>query len=151
MPSEVFAFLQTAVWSIHSLEDNAFALFRFASGAVASFHTSSTQWKNLFSFEVFGERGSLNIEGLGGSYGTERLIVASRKPEGGVPVTEEESFEGLDLSWQAEWADFIRAVTEKRAYWGTPEDGVAVMTLIDALYRSERSGVPIRMTEGDCS
>ena len=42
-----------------TLDDNAMAVFRMASGALASVHSSLTQWKNLFSFEVFGEDGYL--------------------------------------------------------------------------------------------
>jgi predicted dehydrogenase len=143
LPSEAFAILQTAVWPIQPLEDNAFGLFRFASGTVASFHTSWTQWKNLFSFEIFGDKGSLSIEGLGGSYGIERLVTAVRNPVGGAPSTKEEVFDGPDLSWQLEWQEFVRAVTDETTYFGTPEDGIAAMRLVDALYRSARAGTPV--------
>ena len=37
--------------------------------AMAQLHASWTEWKNLFSFEVFGRIGKLEITGLGGSYG----------------------------------------------------------------------------------
>lgn len=141
-PEKVYGVLQTAVWPIEPLEDNGFALLTYASGAVASFHTSWTQWKNLFSFEVYGTVGSLTVEGLGKSYGVERLLVAKRRPEGGVPETEELAFEGEDLSWAREWEDFLGGVAGA-AYWGNPGDGVAVMTALDALYRSAREGVPI--------
>ncbi len=140
LPASAFALLQTAAWPIHPLEDNAFGLFHYANGVVASFHTSWTQWKNLFSLEIFGKSGSLSVEGLGGSYGTERLVIAIRNPKGGPPAMHEELFDGPDLSWKSEWADFVSAVTEGGAYWGTPEEGVAAMAMIDALYQSARSG-----------
>lgn len=143
LPAVAFGIVQTTIWPIEPLEDNAFGLFRFSTGAVASFHTSWTQWKNLFSFEIFGEKGSLCVEGLGGSYGTERLVMALRKPEGGVPDLKEECFNGPDRSWQLEWSDFIQAVTERKAYWGTPQDGLAAMMMIESLYRSARSGIPV--------
>jgi len=146
LPTEAYCLLQTAVWPIHPLEDNAFGLLRLKSGAVATFHTSWTQWKNLFSFEIFGEHGTLAIEGLGGSYGCERLITAIRNPLGGVPAIKEETFDGPDPSWQLEWDDFVRAVIGQESYWGTPEDGVAAMLIIDALYRSARTGSPISVT-----
>jgi hypothetical protein len=47
------------------LEDNAFCLLEHAGGAVSSLHASLTQWKNLFSFEVCGDAGSVLAEGLG--------------------------------------------------------------------------------------
>uniref|UniRef100_E6Q5T1 Putative dehydrogenase n=1 Tax=mine drainage metagenome TaxID=410659 RepID=E6Q5T1_9ZZZZ len=143
LPNEAFAYTQTAIWPIAPLEDNAFALFRFENGAVASFHTSWTQWKNMFSFEVFGTKGSLSIEGLGKSYGIERLISAKRRLEGGVPEIAEESFEGDDLSWQYEWNDFMNAVQTGEPYWGSPADGLAAMRMLAALYGSVEQGRPV--------
>ena len=145
-PSDAFAVLQTAVWPLGPLEDNAFGLFRYPNGAVASVHTSWTQWKNLFSLEIFGRLGSLSVEGLGGSYGPERLMTAIRNPEGGAPAIEEEVFDRPDSSWRDEWAEFVRAVTEGGPYGGTPEDGVAAMVMIDGLYRAARSGAMVPLT-----
>ena len=140
LPDQAFAYLQTAVWSIAPLEDNGFGLFRFPDGAVASFHTSWTQWKNLFSFEIYGEKGSLTIDGLGKSYGIERLTIAYRKPEGGVPEMEEMTFDQPDASWELEWQDFMAALTERSPYLGTPTEGVNAMRMLNALYRSAKSG-----------
>ena len=136
LPTEAFAYLQTAVWPLQPLEDNGFGLFRFADGAVASFHTSWTQWKNLFSLEIYGQKGSLTIEGLGKTYGVERLTLAIRKPEGGAPEMEEMVFDQPDFSWQLEWEDFVNAIETGSPYLGTPEDGVAAMRMLNALYRS---------------
>ena len=49
----------TAVEYFHeqTLDDNGMAIFRTSSGAIASLHASLTQWKNQFSFEVFGADG----------------------------------------------------------------------------------------------
>jgi len=146
MPSDAFAFLQTAVWPIRPLEDNAFGLFRYRNGAIASLHTSWTQWKNLFSFEVHGQSGSLCVEGLGGSYGRERLITAIRNPAGGVPAMKEDVFDEPDLSWRLEWDDFVCAVSNGGAYRGTPEEGVAAMVMIDALYRSAQAGASVQLS-----
>lgn len=145
VPAEAVAFLQTAVWPIAPLEDNAHGMFRFASGAVAQLHVSMTQWKNLFSFEVYGETGAVAVEGLGGSYGTERLVRTRRRMEGGVPEVTEESFPGADVSWRREWADFAEAVTTGRLTHGGAEDGLAVMRMIDALYRSAAAGAVVEV------
>ena len=143
VPRRAFCMLQTAAWPIAPLEDNAFGLLDFANGCVASFHTSWTQWKNLFSLEIFGGRGALCVEGLGGSYGPQRLIRYRRKREGGVPDASEESFAGPDLSWQLEWQDFVRAIDEGSTCLGTAADGVAAMATVDALYRSAAAGAPV--------
>ncbi len=139
-PEAAFCMLQTASWPIAPLEDNAFGLLRFKSGAVASLHTSWTQWKNLFSLEIFGELGSLCVEGLAGSYGDQRLTISLRKAQGGAPDTTEEVFRGPDSSWALEWEDFVSAILEARSYFGTPQEGRAAMATIDALYRSARCG-----------
>jgi predicted dehydrogenase len=144
-PSEVFAYLQTAIWPISPLEDAAFALLRFESGLVAQFHTAWTQWKNLFSFEVFGEYGSVVVEGLGRSYGTETMTFARRKPQGGAPFIERTSYDEEDVSWAAEWEDFARAIQDGGTHLGTPEEGVAVMRMLDALYRAYASRRPVEL------
>jgi predicted dehydrogenase len=140
MPQEVQCITQTAFWPMAPLEDNAFALLRYPGGAVASFHTSWTQWKNLFSFEVFGRDGYVAVDGLGGSYGIETLTVGRRRPEGGSPEVEQASFPGPDDSWRHEWEEFVRALRCGSPYEGTPEEGVATMRVLEALYRSARAG-----------
>jgi predicted dehydrogenase len=145
MPETAFAVIQTAVWPLGTLEDNAFALLRFRDGAVAAFHTSWTQWKNLFSFEVFGSAGAVLVEGLGGSYGPETLTTHLRRPEGGAPVTSQQAFPGVDCSWREEWDDFLGGVLDGRRVVGSADDGVSAMRVLDALYRSAASGAPERL------
>jgi predicted dehydrogenase len=146
-PTEAYAVLQTAVWPLGDLEDNAFAVLRFPGAVVASFHTSWTQWKNLFSLEVFGERGALLVDGLGRRYGRETLTRHIRRAEGGAPETMVWEFPEDDPSWTLEWDDFLGAALEGRPMWGTVEDGVAVMRTLDALYRSVASGAPVELGE----
>ena len=74
-----FAELPTAFWPM-DVEDNAFLALRPRSGGFAWLHASWTEWKNLFSFEVMLERAKLEVTGLGGSYGPERLTVLRDGP-----------------------------------------------------------------------
>jgi predicted dehydrogenase len=144
MPATAFAQLQTAVWGIEPLEDNAYGLLRFADGAVAQLHVSMTQWKNLFSLEVHGETGALVVDGLGGSYGVERLIRVERALAGGPPAVHEERFEGEDDSWAREWEAFLARIDGAPASRAAgPDDGLAAMQIIDALYRAARAGTPV--------
>ena len=99
------AHTQTAFWDM-PVEDNAFVLLRTAAGQVASLHVSWTQWRNLFSLEVLGRDGYAIAEGLGGSYGPERLTIGKRRSEGDVPEEESQVFEAPDGSWDLEWAAF---------------------------------------------
>ena len=145
---EAFCWQQTAVWPIAPLEDNGFVLLRYPENTVVSFHTSWTQWKNLFSLEIFGTKGALVVEGLGGSYGTETLTHWTRKLEGGAPVKEHKEFDGPDLSWEIEWSEFIGAIERgDGAYLGTPQDGLIVMRTLEALYASVESNRPEKVPE----
>lgn len=128
----VFGSLQTGFWD-SSVEDNAFALLHTKKGQVASIHVSWTQWKNLFSFELFGEDGYISVEGLGGSYGTEKLILGKRAP--GEPFKEETTeFRGEDRSWQEEWKEFVTAIKENREPLGNGYDGLQALRLAYAIY-----------------
>ncbi|HXP62951.1 MAG TPA: Gfo/Idh/MocA family oxidoreductase [Dongiaceae bacterium] len=127
------------------LEDNAFALLRTREGRVVQFHTSWTQWKNRFSFEVCGQAGSLDIHGLGGSYGTETLTITHRSKEGGAPKQEAEQFTGPDDSWRLEWQEFVSALTEGRQPLANGQDGLEAMRLIAGLYDSARSGQVVKL------
>jgi len=81
---------------------------------LAQCHVSWTNWKNIFSFEIFGSEGFIHIDGLGGSYGVETLSVGKRNSKGGAPTIETESFPGKDESWRLEWEDFILAIKTTR-------------------------------------
>lgn len=124
------------------LEDNAFVIMRTDIGQAAFWHTSLTQWKNRFLFEVYGWDGYLQIEGRGGSYGPQRLTLGKRRPESGPPEEQvwEWAFSEDDPSWQAEWNDVVAAVRDGRQPMGNAQDGVEAMRMVDAIYRSAREG-----------
>lgn len=138
--AQVSGMLGTWFWQVAPLEDNGFALLRTAGGQIASIHTSWTQWKNLFRFEVFGQDGYLLVNGLGGSYGTETLSLGIRRPESGPPLVESWEFPGPDISWEAEWREFQAAVQEGRQPLGNGQDGCQAARVIDAIYESARTG-----------
>ncbi|MBI4543567.1 MAG: Gfo/Idh/MocA family oxidoreductase [Gemmatimonadetes bacterium] len=142
---QAVGFLQTADWPIAPLEDNAFGMLRFDNGVVAQLHVSMTQWKNLFAFEVHGRAGAIYVEGLGGSYGVERLIHLRRRAQGGLPDCAEQTFAGPDVSWQAEWADFVRAVEQGSARSDWIGEALEAMRMVDALYRSASTGQVIEL------
>ena len=53
------------------LEDNCFLNLRIKNGSNAFLHASCIEWKNKFLFEIFGQFGKIEINGLGKSYGEE--------------------------------------------------------------------------------
>jgi predicted dehydrogenase len=103
----------TYFWKM-PVDDNAFLSLRTAKGQTAWLHVSCTEWKNLFSFEIYGRHAKLHIEGLGGSYGVEKLFHYQMKPEMGIPDTKVCEFPGADESWRTELAEFEKDIRLKR-------------------------------------
>jgi predicted dehydrogenase len=120
------------------VEDNGFLMLRTETGQVAWLHASCTEWKNTFSFEIYGRQGKLHIEGLGGSYGVERLAYYRMLPQMGPPETTIWEYPGEDRSWELELTDFERAVNGDRA--GVPglRDAHAALTIVEGIYRVSR-------------
>jgi predicted dehydrogenase len=142
--SEVTGFISTRVWNIAPLEDNAFALFRTAKGQVASLHSSLTQWKNVFTFELFGHDGYIIIDGLGGGYGTEKATLG--KKVFFEPFRDETTeFRGGDISWFEEWKELLAAIEEKREPLGSGYDGLEALKLVNAVYHSAQTGSAIKL------
>jgi len=141
-PEEVYGLTQTKFWKT-KVDDNAFVLMA-NKNVTASFHVSSTNWKNIFSFEVFGELGFIKIEGKGGSYGEETLILGKRKLKFGVPDTKVFKFP-RDVSWLKEWENFLNVIFNKSKINGDVYDGYKANLLVDAIYRSSNSGKIIKV------
>lgn len=142
--AEVSAFLQTAFWPVE-VEDNAFVLLRTAAGQVASLHASWTQWRNLFSLELCGSEGYLMAEGLGGSYGTERLTIGRRAEDFGPPSEQVVEFNGSDSSWADEWEAFVQAVRKGTSPAATGRDALAALRLAEAAYRAAAHCEPVTL------
>jgi predicted dehydrogenase len=141
---EVAGFTTTRFWKMAPLEDNAFAIMRTEKGQIASLHSSLTQWKNLFSLELFGQDGYILVEGLGGSYGTERVILGKRALL--EPFREDiTEFRGGDRSWYEEWKEFVAAIQENREPLGNGYDGLEALRLVYAVYESVAKGKIIRL------
>jgi hypothetical protein len=101
---------------------------------VAHLHASCTEWKNLFSFEIYARDAKLHLEGLGGSYGVERLYHYQMRPEMGPPDTVIYEYPGADLSWQLEWLDFAAAVESGQPVRGGLHDALAALRVVDKVY-----------------
>ena len=132
-----YAAAPTYFWNI-PVEDNCFVALRSAGGQMAWLHASWTEWKNIFSFEIAGRDGKLTIDGLGGSYGVERLTWYRMLPEMGPPQTTAWEYPFPDRSWDVEFADFVSAIDQKQAPCGDIHDAVANLEVIAQIYESFR-------------
>jgi predicted dehydrogenase len=63
--STVDGHVATYFWNM-AVDDNAFVSLRDSQGKTAWLQASCTEWKNLFSFEIYFQRAKLQVEGLGG-------------------------------------------------------------------------------------
>jgi predicted dehydrogenase len=107
------ALLRTQFWDT-AVEDNAALILgepHRAGGPWAMLHVSWTEWKNLFSFEVFCRTAKLRVDGLAGSYGPQRLRIYRMGPELGPPALEEVVYAEEDVSWAREWRHFATAIS----------------------------------------
>ena len=116
----VDGFAHTYFWQM-PVDDNAFLLLRTPREQTAFLHVSCTEWKNLFSFEICGRTGKLQVDGLGGSYGVERLTYYRMLPEMGPPETTIWEYPPGDKSWSLEFADFLEDIRLRR----TPSPGLS--------------------------
>jgi len=143
--TEVKSMVSTAYWNI-PVEDNAFALLRDASGRIALLHSSSTQWKHRFSFEVFATDGYVLVNGILSStrsYGDESITVARKQFDDGFALgrpREEVVYFDKDPSWELELADFVHCIQyDEPVLSGTSADALAAMKLVYEIYESDSS------------
>jgi predicted dehydrogenase len=127
-------FARTYFWQM-PVDDNAFLLLRTAREQAAMLHVSCTEWKNLFSFEIYGKLAKLHIEGLGGSYGVERLSYYKMLPEMGPPETTIWEYPRGDQSWALEFAEFLEDVRLGRTPSAGLADARAALHVVEEIYR----------------
>ncbi|MGD9872694.1 MAG: Gfo/Idh/MocA family protein [Kiritimatiellia bacterium] len=135
--TDVSAYLPTCFWDM-KVEDNAFMLLKTAHGQAAWLHATWTEWKNMFSMEIYGRTGKIQIDGLGGSYGPERLTYYQMLPQMGPPETKVFEFEKEDKSWALEMEQFAAAISGCETISAGMEDAYAVLSVIGLAYTASR-------------
>jgi predicted dehydrogenase len=132
--TEVQGFAHTYYWDM-PVDDNGFMMLKTSSKQVAFLHASCTEWKNLFSMEIYGKNGKLEIAGLGGSYGLEKLTHYEMLPQMGPPLTTSWEFPRGDNSWELEMDDFYEDVCKNRDPSPGLKDAIAALKIINQIYR----------------
>ena len=132
--SEVQGFAHTYYWDM-PVDDNGFMLLKTAKQQVAFLHASCTEWKNLFSMEIYGKDGKLDLSGLGGSYGLEKLTYYKMLPQMGPPETISWEYPMADDSWALEMAEFYQDIHENREPAAGLHDAYQALKIIDQIYK----------------
>lgn len=129
-------------WKL-DVEDNVFAIYKRADGVVASLHSTMTQWRHLFSLEIFLEHGHIVINGLltnSGSYGQEELSIIRNKLSG---AHEQEILRKTfleNISWEEELKIFFDCVfNNSDLHIGTIKDALNVMKHIEMTYQDGKN------------
>jgi predicted dehydrogenase len=128
----------TSFWDM-PVDDNAFLSLRTAAGQTAWLHASCTEWKNLFSFEIYGRDGKIAVDGLGGSYGPERLTFYKMLPQMGPPETTGWEFPVGDGSWAAETAAFIDDIRFGREPSPGLREGIRTLEIVEQIYQKTKA------------
>ena len=137
--------IQAAVSNLYwdlDIEDNVFAMLQNSKNKIAaSLHSTMTQWRNLFSLEVFFEKGYVVLNGLNTSsksYGEEILNIAKNRSLAPAAIWEEEEtihFK-IDNSWEKEIIEFNKSIIENtKPIIGNSLEALQLMKVIDEIYK----------------
>lgn len=132
--NEINGHADTYYWKM-PVDDNGFLLLKTPKKQVAFLHASCTEWKNLFSFEIYGQKGKIDIQGLGGSYGVERIAFYKMLDAMGPPETLIWEYPMADNSWDVEFAEFIEDIQQKRPATVGIHDAQAALKIVEEIYR----------------
>lgn len=136
---EVKAVVSNLYWNLE-VEDNVFAILKNKEGVVASLHSTMTQWRHLFSLEIFLTQGHITINGLltpSMTYGDEVLNYAKNRstaPAATWSDLEQMTFP-VDRSWIVETGVFFDSILGNQPVpVGSSADALKLMKVIDAIY-----------------
>ncbi len=101
--------------------------------------------EELVLLRAVGERGAIVIEGLGGSYGPERLTLIRRPEQFGAPEIETETFDDPDRCWLAQWEAMELAIRCGEAPNGSASDSLACLRVIEACRQSSGQRTMVKM------
>ncbi len=140
---EVQAMVSNQYWNL-DVEDNVFATFRNRkTGVVAALHSTMSQWRHLFSLEVFLEKGYCVMNGLRTSsmtYGEEKLTIAKNRSTAPAATWEDEEHFTYqdDHFWNSEVAMFASSIEkDEQVKIGNSNDAYKLMKLIDRIYEQK--------------
>lgn len=140
---QVKAEVSNLYWKL-PVEDNAFVILKDSiGGKVACLHSTMTQWRHLFSLEVFMEKGYMVLNGLitsSMSYGEEILSVAKNRSTAPAATWKDEVKTQYltNNSWRYEMNYFFEAIRDDGPILiGNSEDALKLMKIMDKVYEQK--------------
>ena len=140
---KVKAEISNLYWKMDT-EDNAFVILKNTkSGMSASLHSTMTQWRHLFSLELFLEKGYMVLNGLitsSMSYGEEVLSIAKSRTSAPAATWQDEErlTYTINNSWRYEMEHFFNAIDSNiPVQIGSSMDAQKIMRIIDACYKEK--------------
>lgn len=131
-----FSSLPTIYWDME-VEDNAFMFGKLLNGSPAWLHASWTEWKNIFSLEVFLKTAKLEVNGLGGSYGPESFTKHHMKSGLGPPESITIQYPPGDDSWKLELDDVRKSLIGLPCIGADELDAMANLLQIEKMYKND--------------
>jgi len=129
--------IKTYFWDM-KVEDNAFLILENEKGNIAQIQVSCTEWRNTFSLEIYGKTGKLKVEGLGGSYGTEKLTLYKMLPEMGIPQITTFEYAQPDNSFEKEFIQFVNFIWFKEEPWSNLKESQKILKIVDEVYECNK-------------
>lgn len=136
----VKAEISNLYWNLE-VEDNAFVILKNSeNGMVANLHSTMSQWRHLFSLEVFMEKGYMVLNGLitsTMSYGEEVLSIAKNRSTAPAATWKDEiqTKYAINNSWRYEMEHFVNAIEKDQPVQiGNSADALKLMRIIDKIY-----------------
>ena len=115
-------------------EDNGFVLLKNKDGVIASIHSSLTQWNRKHTFEIYGDKGYLIIEGLGMRYGEPEKLILGKRTKDPDKVKERiiKCDPIADHSLELELKDFMSGSVSNA------QDAYETLRIVEEVYRRDR-------------
>jgi len=140
------SFITNTYWDLE-IEDNAFVILKNSRNNItASLHSTMTQWRHLFSLEVFLEKGSMILNGLkttSGSYGDEVLTISKNRsvaPKAEWSKEDTTTYKKSDF-WTSEVDYFFNCIeNDTKVENGSSKDALKIMKLLDKIYEDSKNG-----------
>lgn len=132
---EGFATFKNTFWKVNA-EDNVFLNLHTINNVFIQSHFSTTEWKNKFRLEIFGDDACVTISGRSKTYGPQEVRLTKRWFWLNNEKEKLWVFPKEDVSFKNELLAFINLIKgNENSVLATPNDASKAIKIIDKLYK----------------